>query len=245
MQTFGEDELAAKVDAKYYTSFDMTFRNYWSNELNALNNTLKTIHYLPLLSCYPFISLTSFPTIPNMKDNQLIEQMAEAYYERLLPSSKRPNFCFFKGKKRPTLESFPSSFQIDGQSKKLCDIQFTEGFNRGSKPEYSMSQMTTAISLCPSGGSPETFRMWEALDNGAIPIVQNVETMSAIPKGHPIHVLNVSRHDYGKSGELHEIILNFYKNPTEMDAYQKKLYKWWFHWKVELMKTMQRAFHVV
>lgn len=55
-------------------------------------------------------------------------------------------------------------------------IKMTEGFTQGMKPlEYYRNMAQTKISPCPSGiVSPDSFRLYESLEFGAIPIADDV-----------------------------------------------------------------------
>jgi len=58
----------------------------------------------------------------------------------------------------------------------ICEVKRTEGFTQGMPPSYYFTMMkSTMIAPCPSGiVSPDSFRVYEALECGAIPIADDL-----------------------------------------------------------------------
>nr|CAG4708147.1 unnamed protein product [Naegleria fowleri] len=244
------DEQLVVLKKENYENFDAVFRNYWNHALTSLNATLQNIHFFPLFTCYPYVSQSYIPRLPpHIQNNEkFMKDLADFQFSSLVPASKRGKFCYFRGQRR-----IRSGFQIaqmkkipfteDGKivQKEICDISFTDGFNKGSKVDYSLQMLDSALVLCPAGNNPEQFRVWEALENGAIPIPEDLESFSGLPKGHPLKVVDISKHAYVQHPDLIDLIKYFYENPKKMDDYQKTLFTWWFQYKIDCANKMSRA----
>lgn len=61
----------------------------------------------------------------------------------------------------------------------------TPGFTKGLKPEEYYKKLARAkVALCPSGPeTPDTFRLWEALELGCVPIVNRLPSREEYPDG--------------------------------------------------------------
>ncbi|KAG2374091.1 hypothetical protein C9374_011170 [Naegleria lovaniensis] len=244
------DEQVIVLKKENYENYDFVFRNYWNHALTTLNATLQNIHFFPLFTCYPYVSQSHIPRLPPLIQNneKLMNSIIEYQYASLVPASKRGKFCYFRGQRRIRSGFLIARmnkilFEENGNQvlKEICDISFTDGFNKGSKVDYSLQMLNSALILCPAGNNPDQFRVWEALENGAIPIPEELESFSGLPKDHPLKIIDISKHPYVNHPDLINLIKHFYENPKKMDEYQKTLYIWWFQYKLECANKMSRA----
>lgn len=69
----------------------------------------------------------------------------------------------------------------------------TEGFTQGLDHEtYYQKLAESKVALCPSGpNTPDTFRLWEALELGCVPIVNHLPSDPRYPDGFWSHMLGV------------------------------------------------------
>jgi len=81
-------------------------------------------------------------------------------------ASTRQNLCFFAG--APTHGDRKKMLAFLQSSKMSCSVTNI----RGAK--YSQQLADTVFALTPWGNNPETFRFWEALEHGAIPIMVRI-----------------------------------------------------------------------
>lgn len=65
-------------------------------------------------------------------------------------------------------------------------VLYTEGFTQGMPPaEYYANMAHTKTAPAPSGAvTPSSFRVFEALEAGAVPIADNVSPVASYPKGY-------------------------------------------------------------
>nr|CAG4709216.1 unnamed protein product [Naegleria fowleri] len=206
------------------------------------------IHYLPLYTCHPFLSLSNFPSLPEeiVNNEVLLQHIIDFQFSKIIPASKRKQFCYFRGQptyERKKLEHLaPVTVLENGieTKKQLCKIEYTTGFAAGDKLSYSLFLANTAVILCPTGSNPDQFRVWESLENGAIPLPENLESFSGLPKNHPLPVVDVSRQEYHK--KLESVLPELYSfTPQQLDELQRRLYNWWFRYKLEIGLKVAKA----
>mmetsp|Transcript_24613 Transcript_24613/g.58122 ORF Transcript_24613/g.58122 Transcript_24613/m.58122 type:complete len:330 (+) Transcript_24613:3-992(+) len=101
------------------------------------------------------------------------------------------------------------------------------GNNARTGDEYFKVMMDTAFTLCPLGVNPETFRFYEALDHGSVPIVirptTKVNYLDALGNP-PVIVLD----DWSQLRQ----VLKEYEHPKLQDERQAMVMNWW-KWKRE------------
>jgi len=89
---------------------------------------------------------------------------------------------------------------------------------------------------CPSGQNVETFRFYEALEHGVIPIyVRSSEEelhFKFLAKNLPLVVLD-------SWDNVKQVIGVFLQKPELLQEYRSKLLSAWNDWKVELKKEIQ------
>lgn len=102
--------------------------------------------------------------------------------------------------------------------------------------EYMARLLDSVFVPCPSGNNSETFRLYEALDAGAIPILSkedmNPEFLQSITKHLPLVVLN-------KWVEAPAMIQEFIGNKDFMEKYRNQLMSAWFNWKLQLQMDVK------
>lgn len=178
---------------------------------------------VPFLKVFPFLSRrhTSTLWIPN----GWADLAGPKDPNSLLPASMRKMDCYFAGRSTPERKAFLNTLSQQGVD---CQIQESEGFGLGkSRPLYGFELGETRFALCPGGESPETIRFYDALENGAIPVLVNCNiteflfpsrTRSTNPP--PVMVLD----DWSNFGKTVEPYL---KDPQALDALQSRSVSWW------------------
>lgn len=115
---------------------------------------------------------------------------------------------------------------------------FTEGFTQGLAPKEYYAKMAQAKTVpSPSGAvTPSSFRVFEALEAGAIPIADNVSPQGAYPKGYWQFLFG---------GEHFPILEDYDQLPgytrDQLDDYPhsaNKVYSWWQNYKRDLVYKM-------
>lgn len=114
--------------------------------------------------------------------------------DRYLINGYPPQIKDFKGSVDKSMDWFFSG-RVNHQNRKdlqsgvrgLANGEFheTPGFTQGMEPaEYYQKLASSKIALCPSGPeTPDTFRLWEALELGCVPIVDRKASRPGYPDG--------------------------------------------------------------
>lgn len=160
---------------EFYGAFDMVLRNYYYEPLIST-----TVHYFPVgPSKYGNL-------VGNTSEGNPFER------KRLLSASHRDNFCSFIGrikyfesiehrnyferellqemflKNHTGISAYCELTTISSDPSSSYDHEFHQKY---SYHEYVSRMADTAFVLSPSGNNPETFRLYEALELGAVPIM--------------------------------------------------------------------------
>jgi len=79
-------------------------------------------------------------------------------------------------------------------SRALCQKLFCKDkeFNRLSIEDYVQKMSKSKFVLCPVGHGPDTFRLWESIALGCIPIVESPEAMITLLEDHGIKNIRIS-----------------------------------------------------
>jgi len=157
---FGDEQ--GESTSWHYSGFDYVLRHY----------------YFPKYDDMPNVTW-----IPNGYTSETGPRVASS----LPPASLRNTFCYFEGSvqggrsehdRKELAEALAS-----GKSTSHCSFRDTGLWAGGSsKFEYTLKLQDTIFALCPEGNSPETLRLYEAMENGAIPVVKRG---SDVMVGHP------------------------------------------------------------
>ena len=116
-------------------------------------------------------------------------------------------------------------------SKMIRSCQFNSGWNDPSgvpRDAYLYGMLNSIFVPCPTGMNPETFRMYEALECGCIPIVlktQQNEAWFTWVSGH-IPLLNIRTWD-----EAVRMMITLLSKPDTLEIYRGQILKAWVTWK--------------
>jgi len=156
-----------------------------------------------------------------------------------LRSSQRRTKCWFMGsvkEKTDTRQKFFASMaqvEEEGEDEKasLCQIDQSSGFGKGLLGyEYALKMMDVTFALCPGGYSVETLRLYEALENGAIPVmVQADYDRGRFDLTHPYNQFVV----VPSWPETFDILLDWLDpaETHELDLLQQRNLDWYDHFK--------------
>lgn len=134
--------------------------------------------------------------------------------------------------------------------KPVCDIVLSKGFGQGLKGhQYAVKMMDVAFALCPGGYSVETLRVYEALENGAIPVlVQEDYDKGNFAVTHPHNPFVV----VPTWDELDTILQQWFlpSRQYDLDQLQKRNLDWYHRFKAAVGDNarkfiMQHAFNNV
>jgi hypothetical protein len=102
--------------------------------------------------------------------------------------------------------------------------------------DYTKEMRNTIFVPCPEGQNSETFRFYEALENGSIPLVlktpENEQWFQWVSEKIPIVSLN--NWDDGL-----RIMVNLLSNKERLEIYRNKMMSGWKIWKQELELGVQ------
>lgn len=126
-----------------YQEVDFIFRNYWRSEADRYEHC----HYLPLGPNCP----TRFLSRP--------------------PLEGRPYRWSFAGQRKGSRQTLIEMAETLPEGQLVVNEEFNSGLD---KKEYGQLLSDTKIAFCPRGWfSVESYRMYEALEAGAIPLVED------------------------------------------------------------------------
>ena len=120
------------------------------------------------------------------------------------------------------------------ESKLISSYKFYKGWNDSenlSRDEYLSILMNTVFVPCPDGCNPETFRFYEALDAGCIPLVlktpNNTEWFNWVSNYIPL--IEISSWE-----DAHRIMISLLSRPSTLEIYRNKILTGWTGWTNEL-----------
>jgi len=133
----------------WYGMVNFVYRAYWSNRLSQ--SFPKVVEWLPLGW------KAGFGPIPPIS---------------ILPVSRRPHLCSFVGtlRKRKRRAGLRRVLEKDGRCLCYASKGFERKENLGTR-DYRYILLNSALVLSPSGHNRDCFRIYEALESGAIPII--------------------------------------------------------------------------
>ena len=102
----------------------------------------------------------------------------------------------------------------------------TPGFTQGmSVNTFRATLETTKFALCPGGTDAETYRLFEALETGTIPITLNHNFMrdERAMGGSPI----VSLNNWGELPDWYNMVISSGNSSVVMEEYRLAVSKWW------------------
>jgi len=212
------------------------------------------------LHCYsPLIDLYTLPEVHYVLRNHWDAKFALPIYQnkvKWLPlgttngfgrppanairlASARKNTCVFQGSPGDPIPSSPRRRfvsllpTLDLEQRFGCRVNLTAGgWGMGlKKTEYRHLLLETTLTLCPGGNmGMDTFRIWEALTAGSIPIIEKAgQDWDMLGEDHPLLMIE----DWAQLPDLF-IKLN---SKRVLDVMQIQVYNWWLRY-VNKMQDM-------
>jgi hypothetical protein len=208
------------VDLGFYADADYVIRNYHFSDALAppVNGRCRSVTWIP---------------------NGYRTGVGPSAPERLLPMADRPTLCFFAGqisggRPLPEREAMLDAIRISGLP---CTIIDTQRFGGGFGPaEYAAHLGRARFALVPAGNSPETIRLYDALEQGCIPVMLRAPFADAADGlgGVPFPLLN--------GWDELPAVLAPYRDPTDprataaLEALRTETLAWW-----SLLKARKRV----
>ena len=103
------------------------------------------------------------------------------------------------------------------------------------KDAYVSAMLDSIFVPCPDGNNAETFRFYEALECGAIPLLVRTEKGAAWTTWLEKNLSMVLLDSWEHAANLVQYLV---KNPTSMEAYRSKVLLSWAVWKKEMTKEV-------
>jgi hypothetical protein len=215
------DELGQK-DKKLYSSCDFVIRNYFFDEFISEK-------YHPNIIWAPNGYRTGVGPRASKSLKRVTERNAFASFLGWIDNSKSFNnerFLFVEAAKKCQEKIFF-----------LATNGFAGGYSVGL---YSAIMEDSIFAPCPAGNSPETIRLYDALELGCIPIslrhdfLSSQRALAAI--GLPPFPLLNSWHELPIF--LQEMNSLFTSNPNMLLEMQKQCINWWGNYKIYISKKI-------
>jgi hypothetical protein len=116
-----------------------------------------------------------------------------------------------------------------------CLVQFYTEWkhpNQLDKDEYLELLLKTVFVPCPGGNNTETFRFYEALECGCIPVFVELPA-----------ILSNSKHPFvetSKWTDVKDMIIDLTSNNNKMVEYHKIIMNWWSFYKFNIRNEIVR-----
>ena len=141
----------------------------------------------------------------------------------------------------PTVEEVFQTHHWSGK----CTIKATTGnYPKAQSPlEYKSLLAHTAFALCPSGFSTEQFRIYEALEVGAIPVINASHALVKFKFPHikPPPFPAVS--SFETAALMREVIRPLLQDASALDQLQERSLHWWSQTKEGLRNHLMQSIH--
>jgi len=137
----------------------------------------------------------------------------------IVPASRRRWLCGFRGTFH-LIERKLMRLDFENETDLNCIVE--ETVQGADRLQYREDLLATAVALCPRGGGPDTFRLYEALDAGAIPIVMKHPVYASLPKKNPILWVE-DWPDFKRAVKTLRLLPS-----TQLDALQQRVVTWWY-----------------
>jgi hypothetical protein len=109
------------------------------------------------------------------------------------------------------------------RTRERCLVRFTADFSSGPRADYADALRAAVFAPAPGGTNEESFRVWEALDAGAIPVVRAGPTWEGLG-AHPLPTVE-------RWEDLADLLLSFRTDTAEgrtrVAALQAEVAAWW------------------
>jgi len=104
--------------------------------------------------------------------------------------------------------------------------------NSLSTTDYQNLLLNSIFVPCPAGWNMDTFRIWEALECGCIPVVEKfpVDYFGLFLGKHPF----LAVHSWEQAAQE---IKDLLANPEQLEARRQECYRWWLEYKKQMNKT--------
>lgn len=221
------DEYGVLSDS-WYDKTDYILRNFFFKEkLNTENfKRCKEIEWIP---------------------NGYANGIGYVNKNNLLPFEYRAVNLFFSGFVGAEGQEIPNRLDLVSVIQKhnlQGKFLITSGFAQGLSPQLFSSHLSnTRFALCPAGNNAETIRFYDALENGAIPIVTKSEYLSdkLALNNPPVIILNNWQ-------ELPDFLERVNLTPiAELNQLQASIIDWWHSYKNEkfekIANIIERSFN--
>jgi len=209
------DELPSFNNYDLYPHVDWIFKNHWYPfYFDSTEPWRARLTYMPL--GYK----NGFGPIPD---------------HLLVRSSDRYWAGFFAGQSRSSANAMQTTaLTLQSLTGKPFNVTISQGWNKGAFPKiafYRNMMLSSVFVLCPEGVAPETFRLSEALEAGAIPLMEDRERKgppSLQPwRSAPFPIFSDWKH-------VPAIVEPLFKDPIKLNQMQMASILWWKKWKKEL-----------
>lgn len=209
---------------------------------------------------YPSRSIMSAKNMPGSKTKLMplgsknLETISLDDFRQTLTSDQRKHFCGFIGAlaHHTTRKNMADGLQADGwvpsQStyKKMgfdggraCAVYFSTsdwGNNKQmSREEYRQVMQQTVFALVPLGRGPDSFRVYEALELGAIPIITDVDAFN-IPFGSDHPLPKVAESEW--KTKVPQMLEAWWNDREGVFRLQKEVFRWWILWKEQFRQGL-------
>eukprot|EP01038_Epipyxis_sp_PR26KG_P005020 gene5020-7008_t len=257
-------QLTEENEVLANTAFDITFHSQEEliKEYQSYPLILRNYYYSPLHSPSGGRSLYVPVFVPHF-GNIIGNSSSSIFARKSIKSSERNSYCYFKGRidyssSNITVEDKRNNLFPEIERKEL--LKLLQHSKSGKKcivtplnidtvnpksfamiyTDYMEQLVETIFALCPGGNNRETFRHYEALELGAIPIMiqpQNLPSESdflnhELWKDYPGPIL--------KSWIELETYLNS-MTPSKVDELQSKVVKWYENFKIKTKEMIGNA----
>lgn len=115
----------------------------------------------------------------------------------------------------------------------LSSSGFSNGYNVGL---YAATMEESVFAPCPAGNSPETIRLYDALECGCIPVLLNHEFLrspNALAEfGFPPFIFLSSWEEFPQL--LEKMKVKIAKHPEEIQKMQHACINWWLNYKINI-----------
>ena len=111
-----------------------------------------------------------------------------------------------------------------------------------SKTEYMSVLLNSKFVPAPGGVNAETFRFYEALECGCVPLYVRQPNDDLLINGHyasKLQLLNIPSWDHAAG-----LMFQLSKDPNQLDQYRIGLLNGWKAWKVEIKKKVRDLFRL-
>lgn len=232
----GDIEFNQKYD--YYSKAAFVYRNHYPSrkQMEAKGMPPETTKLMPLGS-------------KNLQTISLDD------FRQTIPSTQRKHWCGFIGAlaHSPTRKSMANGLQSEGlipsqDTYKMmnldaegpkCAVYFsTSDWNNKQQMEpqdYRQMMQQTVFSLVPLGRGPDSFRLYEALELGSIPIITDIDAFR-IPLGDDHPLPTVTEDEWGT--RLPKMLKAYWSDRAAVLELQMRVFKWWVQWKEDFRQGL-------